>query len=118
MRLLKSASVALAILLILPTLSAQQTNPLTNADVIKMVKAGTPDATIANAIATASDTQFDLSSTGLQMLGQAGVSTSATGAWRCSSATCHATTVSVASLGRMTRRPGMARSDASCSMGW
>jgi hypothetical protein len=74
MQLLKSASVALAILLILPTLSAQQTNPLTNADVIKMVKAGTPDATIANAIATASDTQFDLSSTGLQMLGQAGVS--------------------------------------------
>ncbi len=74
MQLRKSASVALAILLILPVLSAQQTNPLSNADVIKMVKAGTPDATIANAIATASDTQFDLSSTGLQTLGQAGVS--------------------------------------------
>jgi hypothetical protein len=74
MQLRKCASVVLAILLTLPTLYAQQTNPLTNADVIKMVKAGTPDATIANAIATASDTQFDLSSTGLQMLGQAGVS--------------------------------------------
>jgi hypothetical protein len=74
MHLLKSASIALAILLLLPALSAQQANPLTNADVIKMVKAGTPDATIANAIATASDTQFDLSSAGLQMLGQAGVS--------------------------------------------
>ncbi len=74
MQLRKCASVVLAILLTLPTLYAQQTNLLTNADVIKMVKAGTPDATIANAIATASDTQFDLSSPGLQMLGQAGVS--------------------------------------------
>ena len=74
MQWLKSASIALAILLLLPALSAQQANPLTNADVIKMVKAGTPDATIANAIAGASDTQFDLSSTGLQTLSQAGVS--------------------------------------------
>jgi hypothetical protein len=74
MRLLKFASVALAILLILPALSAQQTNPITNADVIKMVKAGTPDATIANAIAAAGDTLFDLSSAGLQTLSQAGVS--------------------------------------------
>jgi hypothetical protein len=47
-------------------------SPLTNADVIKMVKAGKPEAFILNAIA-ASDTQFDLSSTGLQALSQAGV---------------------------------------------
>jgi hypothetical protein len=73
MQLLKSASIALAILLILPTLSAQQTNLLTNSDVIRMVKAGTPDATIANTIATATDTHFDLSSAGLQTLSQAGV---------------------------------------------
>ena len=74
MRLLKLRAVALAILLSLPVLSAQRTNPLTNADVIKMVKAGTPDATIANAIASASEIQFDLSSAGLQTLSQAGVS--------------------------------------------
>jgi hypothetical protein len=56
------------------SLTAQQNNaPLTNSDVVKMVKAGTPEATIVNAIATR-DTQFDLSSPGLQALSQAGVS--------------------------------------------
>lgn len=46
---------------------------MTNADVIKMVKTGMTDSNIASAIA-ASDTQFDLSSTGLQGLNEAGVS--------------------------------------------
>ena len=56
------------------SLTAQLKNaPLTNNDVVKMVKAGLPEATIVNAIATR-DTQFDLSATGLQALGQAGVS--------------------------------------------
>ena len=73
MRPLKSASVTLAILLMLPALVAQQKTTLTNADVIRMVKAGMPDATIVTGIA-ASDTQFDLSSAGLQSLSQAGVS--------------------------------------------
>ena len=62
-----------AILLAVTPLTAQQKNPLTNADVIKMVKAGMAESAITAAIA-ASDTQFDLSSTGLQTLGQAGVS--------------------------------------------
>ncbi len=62
-----------SILLAVTVLSAQQKNPLTNADVIKMVKAGMAENTIVAAIA-ADDTQFDLSSTGLQSLGQAGVS--------------------------------------------
>ena len=61
------------ILLTASALTAQQnTAPLTNADVIKMVKAGMAESTIAAAIA-ANDTQFDLSSTGLQTLNQAGV---------------------------------------------
>jgi hypothetical protein len=55
-------------------LTAQQRNsPLTNNDVVKMVKSGLPEATIVNTIAT-SDTQFDLSSAGLQALSQSGVS--------------------------------------------
>ena len=61
------------ILLAVTALTAQQKNPLTNADVIKMVKAGMAESTIVAAIA-ANDTQFDLSSTGLQALNQAGVS--------------------------------------------
>ena len=73
MRLLKPASILLTAFLILSTLAAQQRTPLTNADVIKMVKAGTPDATIVTTISS-SDTQFDLSSTGLQSLSQGGVS--------------------------------------------
>jgi hypothetical protein len=74
MRLTKIASVTIAIFLILTPLTAQQnTAPLTNADVIKMVKAGLAETTIVSAIA-ANDTQFDLSSTGLQLLNQAGVS--------------------------------------------
>ena len=32
--------------------------------------------------------------------------------------TRHACAVSLASAGRMTRRPGMARSEARCSIGW
>ncbi len=70
MRLLKVVSV---VVLTVTVLAAQQKNPLTNADVIKMVKAGMAESTIAAAIA-ANDTQFDLSSTGLQALNQAGVS--------------------------------------------
>ena len=62
-----------SILLAVTVLTAQQKNPLTNADVIKMAKAGMAESTIVAAIA-ANDTQFDLSSTGLQSLGQAGVS--------------------------------------------
>ena len=60
MRLLKVVSV---VVLTVTVLAAQQKNPLTNADVIKMVKAGMAETTIAAAIA-ANDTQFDLSSTG------------------------------------------------------
>jgi hypothetical protein len=67
------ATVFATILLAVAALTAQQKNPLTNADVIKMVKAGMAENTIAAAIA-GSDTQFDLSSTGLQTLSQAGVS--------------------------------------------
>ena len=70
MRLLKVLSV---VVLAVTVLAAQQKNPLTNADVIKMVKAGMAETTIAAAIA-ANDTQFDLSSAGLQALNQAGVS--------------------------------------------
>src|ERR1700690_3312753 len=74
MRLPKLTVLLGALLLSAASLTAQQNNPpLTNSDVVKMVKAGTPDATIVNAIATR-DTQFDLSATGLQALSQAGVS--------------------------------------------
>jgi hypothetical protein len=74
MRLTKIASVTIAIFLILTPLTAQQsTAPLTNADVVKMVKAGLAETTIVAAIA-AHDTQFDLSSSGLQALSQGGVS--------------------------------------------
>ncbi len=73
MRPRKIVSIAIVIFLTLTTLAAQQKNPLTNADVIKMVKAGLAETTIVAAIA-ANDTQFDLSSTGLQSLNQAGAS--------------------------------------------
>jgi hypothetical protein len=72
-RVSKLASVVVFVFLTLPALTAQQKNPLTNADVIKMVKSGLAETTIVATIA-ASDTQFDLSSAGLQSLGQAGVS--------------------------------------------
>ena len=72
-RVSKLASIVVVVLLTLPVLTAQQKGPLTNADVIKMVKAGMAETTIVAAIA-ANDTQFDLSSTGLQSLSQAGVS--------------------------------------------
>jgi hypothetical protein len=63
----------LLILLCALAVAAQQSgSPLTNADVIKMVKAGRPEATILKAIAN-NDIQFDLSSTGLQALNQVGV---------------------------------------------
>jgi len=61
------------VVLSVSALTAPQKNPLTNADVIKMVKAGLAETTISAAIA-ANDTQFDLSSSGLQALNQAGVS--------------------------------------------
>jgi len=74
MRLLKLSIFVGALFLSTTILTAQQNNaPLTNSDVVKMVKAGTPETTIVNAIATR-DIQFDLSSTGLQALSQAGVS--------------------------------------------
>jgi hypothetical protein len=77
MRLMKLFCALIAVLaatvLALTALSAQQKSPMTNADVIKMVKTGMTDSNIASAIA-ASDTQFDLSSTGLQGLNEAGVS--------------------------------------------
>ncbi len=69
----KLASLVVVILVTLSVLNAQQKTPLTNADVIKMVKSGLAETTIVAAIA-ANDTQFDLSSSGLQSLGQAGVS--------------------------------------------
>ncbi len=52
----------------------QQTpaHPLTNADVIKMVKAGVPQSTIVTSIQS-SPTQFDLSPQGLSSLHRAGV---------------------------------------------
>src|SRR6266403_5391472 len=61
------------VVLSVSALTAPQKNPLTNADVIKMVKAGLAETTISAAIA-ANDTQFDLSSSGLQALNQVGVS--------------------------------------------
>src|SRR5882724_3462434 len=70
MRMLKAFG---PILIALTVLTAQQTAPLTNADVIKMVKSGRADPAIVSAI-SASETQFDLSSTGLSTLNQAGVS--------------------------------------------
>ena len=73
MRLPRFASVVLAIFFTLTAITAQQKNPLTNADVVKMVKSGMAESAIVTAIA-GNDTQFDLSSTGLQGLGQAGVS--------------------------------------------
>ena len=72
-RVSKLASVVVVVLLILPVVTAQQKSPLTNADVIKMVKAGMAEPTIVATIA-GNDTQFDLTSTGLQSLSQAGVS--------------------------------------------
>jgi hypothetical protein len=73
MRPRKIASIAIVIFLTLTALTAQQKNPLTNADVVKMVKSGMAESAIVTAI-SASDSQFDLSSTGLQSLSQAGVS--------------------------------------------
>jgi hypothetical protein len=73
MQVPRFARVILPIFLAVFAVPAQQQPPLTNADVIKMVKAGTAESTITAAIA-ANDSQFDLSSTGLQSLSQAGVS--------------------------------------------
>jgi hypothetical protein len=73
MQLLKLTGLVTALLLSGTILTAQQKNsPLTNNDVVKMVKSGLPEATIVNTIAT-SDTQFDLSSAGLQALSQSGI---------------------------------------------
>jgi len=55
-----------------PSISQQQPR-LSNTDIVKLVKGGMADSAITSAIA-ASDTQFDLSSSGLQTLSQAGVS--------------------------------------------
>ena len=50
----------------------QNQQPLTNADVVKMVKSGLPASVIANAI-QANDTDFDVSANGLISLQKAGV---------------------------------------------
>ena len=42
----------------------------------------------------------------------------AAGWWWSCMMTFHASTTSLASAGRSTIRPGIARSDASCSIGW
>jgi hypothetical protein len=74
MRLLNLTMIVCTLLLAGSTLTAQPKNaPLTNNDVVKMVKSGMPEAAIVSAIA-GHDTQFDLSSAGLQALSQAGVS--------------------------------------------
>jgi hypothetical protein len=73
MRVTSLAGVVVLVFLTITALTAQQKNPLTNADVIKMVKAGLAETSIVAAIA-ANDTQFDLSSTVLQALNQAGAS--------------------------------------------
>jgi hypothetical protein len=76
MRLTESnalVTVSVSILLTVTVLTAQPNNPLTNADVRRMVKAGLAEPAIVAAIA-ANDTQFDLSSTGLQALNQASAS--------------------------------------------
>jgi hypothetical protein len=74
MRLPRLMGLLLAFFLGGVLLTAQQkTAPLTNNDVVKMVKAGLPESGIVSAIA-ANDTQFDLSSSGLQALNEAGVS--------------------------------------------
>ena len=53
-------------------LAQQGQQPLTNADVIKMVKSGLPASVISNAI-QANDTDFDVSANGLIALQKAGV---------------------------------------------
>jgi len=66
-------AVSTAILLCAAPSISQQQPRLSNTDIVKMVKGGMADSAITSAIA-ASDTQFDLSSSGLQTLSQAGVS--------------------------------------------
>lgn len=53
-------------------LAQQGQQPLTNADVVKMVKSGLPGSVISNAI-QANDTDFDVSANGLIALQKAGV---------------------------------------------
>src|SRR5690242_2079713 len=53
-------------------LAQQGQQPLTNADVVKMVKSGLPASVISNAI-QANDTDFDVSANGLIALQKAGV---------------------------------------------
>ena len=66
-------AVSTAILLSAAPLISQQLPRLNNTDIVKVVKGGMADSAITSAIA-ASHTQFDLSSSGLQTLSQAGVS--------------------------------------------
>jgi len=68
---MRSLTVLSAVVLGQAALAAQQKTPLTNADVIKMAKSGLVETTIVAAIA-ANDTAFDLRSTGLPPLNQAG----------------------------------------------
>ncbi len=73
--------VLLCAALFVPQIQAQQTQPgspqqsplLTNAEIVKMVKAGLQDSTILSVIA-ASDSDFDVSVDGLLALKEAGVS--------------------------------------------
>src|SRR5690348_9922839 len=53
-------------------LAQQGQQPLTNADVVKMVKSGLPASVVSNAI-QANDTDFDVSANGLIALQKAGV---------------------------------------------
>jgi hypothetical protein len=55
-----------------PVSAQQGQQPLTNADVVKMVKSGLPASVISNAI-QANDTDFDVSANGLIALQKAGV---------------------------------------------
>jgi hypothetical protein len=64
--------VALALLIAVPV-SAQADKPLTNDDILQMIKAGFDEETVVKAIA-ASSTNFDISVGGLLALKQAGVS--------------------------------------------
>lgn len=64
----------LALFLFAAVAAAQQTSaPLTNDDVIKMMKGGLQESTIVSAIA-ANETSFDVSANGLLALKQAGIS--------------------------------------------
>lgn len=67
------ARVILLTLLCVPVLAQQKANPLSNDDIVKMIKGGLQEATIIGAI-QANETNFDLSVDALLKLKQEGVS--------------------------------------------